>query len=276
MNLLKTLQIKLAQMNLDESENVKELLDYSGQPYQDTFDYPYEDEKALEEKERLFFKYTGKELSSLDHFSDYFPILGSGAFRRVYDLDNGLVLKVSPFGDEKMNKEEFDLQYEFQGLLPKVYLHGPRGKGNPQDSLSDFYWIIVEKVNPINTKEEYYSFFPNLIKKLLEIDYKNPFGDNLLRRFFSYYNKYLSDKKNIENDEDLNDFNEKFYSVFNYPFEKIVDAAMKDEYFRKFTNIAGRVPFAIDEMRPDNLGYTDNGELRIIDSSIFGKINGIN
>jgi hypothetical protein len=87
--------------------------------------------------------------------------LRSGSFRAVLDIPNSndLILKVvSPRTEYfqhaiEMNKEESQGKFQTASeLAPKVY-----------DSADDFFWTIVEKVNPIKTWEEVINdWFPQI------------------------------------------------------------------------------------------------------------------
>jgi hypothetical protein len=87
--------------------------------------------------------------------------LRSGSFRAVLDIPNSndLILKVvSPRTEYfqhaiEMNKEESQGKFQTASeLAPKVY-----------DSADDFFWTIVEKVNPIKTWEEVINdWFPEI------------------------------------------------------------------------------------------------------------------
>ncbi len=88
-------------------------------------------------------------LSTLD-----FP-LGKGASRKVYDLENGKVIKLAYTGENADNQREWiNSRCLGESYCPKVYTHAV-----------NYLWIVVEKVNQIKYDHE----FVSLIEKKLKV-----------------------------------------------------------------------------------------------------------
>lgn len=236
MNLLKTLIVKLAQMDLKESEGIKELLDYSGEAYKDIFQQPSESDP-----EKDFFQFSRKEIENMDVVKEPVDtagirprnLIGRGAYRVVCNIGGNKVLKVSIFGvtGSKMNREEFLLQQDFKGMFPKVYMHG-KGKFD-----TDFDWIIVEKVDVIYSYEEFNSYFPHLGKATEEM-FREGFG-----------RAYPGIKKEV--------------------FEYLIKEAEKDVLFGKLLKLKEKTKLELFDIKPGNIGKDKDGNFLIIDASIF-------
>jgi len=150
------------------------------------------------EKEK---KYFGNPENVFDNLLRTDP-LGNGGFRNVYDLGD-FVLKVANNYNSFAKAREANqievnhqIRQEFPDLTVKTYKQAP-----------DFAWIIQDKVEPLESKDEFYSFFPaadspryffDLVEDLDNMkreDYEKKY-DNLSIRFGTMVKKFdLSDLK---------------------------------------------------------------------------------
>ena len=90
-----------------------------------------------------------------------FQYLGAGSFRQVFRPKNNNDFIIKLIKDEQhigMNQIEGELQTGLKGLFPKVYKHGKGPFGTEWD------WIVVEAVTPLDSGEELMKHLPVLAK----------------------------------------------------------------------------------------------------------------
>lgn len=107
--------------------------------------------------------------------------IGKGAFRRVWDIGDGKVIK---FGDKAENRNEADyyFQQKIKHVIPKIY-----------DASDDYWWIISEMFLPIEqSRISPEILMRNSFPKIYEI-YKNIVGSSKL--FYSFIPPFIKLKK---------------------------------------------------------------------------------
>jgi len=171
--------------------------------------------------------------------------LGAGSFRAVFTvLENPeLVLKIvgpanSRFSDQKrameMNRKEALASFQTASdLIPKVY-----------DSANDHFWIISEKVVPINTWKEMQTFFPVWRAEDSE-------------EFIFYFEKLIEENRN---EEDLIGTIDR-----RIEYVKMGAELVNDPLILQIRDLLAQFDLPAWDIRPHNVGYAvRNGKKQFV------------
>ena len=194
--------------------------------------------------------------------------MGSGSYRFVFSISKDFVIKISlgDIGDtgleesgHDMNRFDFELgnNVELEGIMPRAYEHAP-----------DFEWVVLERVQPIESESRYLSFFrsrflpnPNMLDEE---------GKEIYRKFI--YAALQLRSPFFENDKLLRSIGN---FGPNWEHGEVTLGDLRDDFLDKSTPFIGLWhainSYMIDtnEIRTDNLGIGDDGRLVLLDSSIF-------
>jgi hypothetical protein len=194
--------------------------------------------------------------------------IGSGSYRFVFSISKDFVIKISldGIGDtgledsgHEMNRLDFEIgnNAELKNIMPRAYEHAP-----------DFKWVVLERVQPIESESRYLSFFrsrflPNphtldeegkeiyrgFIYAALQL--RSPFFENnkLLRSIGNFGPKW--EHGDVTLGELRKDFKDKSTAFFG------LQEAIK------------RHKIDTNEIHADNLGIGSDGRLVLLDSSVF-------
>tara|TARA_Y100001970_G_scaffold60009_3_gene76442 strand:- start:9323 stop:11428 length:2106 start_codon:yes stop_codon:yes gene_type:complete len=255
---------------LNESEDVDvyaktKLQKPKGQEIEtDEYDAPYEYDDSPEKSAETYFGKSPDNLPCVrdlrDQSKDVFPPdfykcmeaagytkLGAGSFRATFDVPENpeLVLKIvgpansypEQIRSREMNKEEAKASYQTASeLIPKVY-----------NSAKDYFWIISEKVTPIEDWKAMQEFFPIWKEEPLEE--------------FQYWFQKLIDSRTIPKiaAERINKRAE--YTVSYGDGEELVN----DPLILNIRDLLAQFDLPAWDIRPHNVGYAvRNGQKQFV------------
>ena len=259
---LKKLAIALRDMELDEeAEELEEMIqDYYGNWLQEL--------PQLAADLSGKFETTAKEILQEKYKNFYWA--GSGAFRFVVGItgDESFVVKIARRErGAKMNQSEFNKQMEFGGLFPRVHYHGQ--KSLSEDSLykgSDYDWIVIDNVPPIETDKDLIPFFPELADELKAQNISIMFMSSLLGRLLDWAAYKENSKKNM--DFLFTNSIESYITTGTEGAMKLLEEASKSPIFRRLAMLSAKVGIDAKDLGTGNLGINSRGELMILDSSL--------
>lgn len=208
--------------------------------------------------------------------------IGAGQFRAVFSTDKDIIIKVD-YTDGSVAKEQNESDASigrlgddpvFSHLFPKSYL-----------SHKDSRWVILEKVKPLN-KEEYDKF--NQFFNTSEIQ---KFTNNTkligyyIRACLVYdvaYSYYKQEDLNIQ--QAISNELRKLMPVINSlkstekiyqtpPVRQLVPSLQKGKLFVDLVRACYKYKIDPSEIRPDNVGITEDNRFVILDSSKIEEIN---
>jgi len=194
-----------------------------------------------------------------------FHELGEGAFRRVYAplqrsaqgrilaLDKDYVIKiVHGFyeGETKMNKEDFEVSKRYPLIFPKVYAHDDY-----------FNWIIMERINTIKGGDGFGKMMRKSFKN--EIEALQSTSDGELGAgvylFDAIISSFRPDRRGEPNEPG--------------PETSLLQKALSKAPGMAYQELSKLMhEFEVDpsEIGQSNVGYDDEFNFKILDSSIFG------
>ena len=214
-----------------------------------------------------------------------FQELGEGAFRRVYAplqrramtnipaLDQDYVIKiVHGFyeGETKMNKEDFEVSKRYPLIFPKVYAHDDY-----------FNWIIMERINTIKGSDGFGKMMRKSFKN--EIEALQSISDGELgAQLFSDTGVAYGDFYGAHNVHSYDGLLDAIISSFRLdrrgePNEPGPETSLLQKALSKAPGMAYQElsklmhEFEVDpgEIGQSNVGYDDDFNFKILDSSIF-------
>jgi len=209
---------------------------------------------------------------SLDRLFDGFEWAGQGSFRVVLrpQGDEDFVVKIAKNSHgASMNRTEFEMQQNFEGLFPKVHHHGAMSSSVVKEySGEEFNWIVVENVPPITDEEKMYSYFPKLKEEMDRQGSRshvwNPMGHRtakiLGKLLYWEMGNHLGELEKYKPYEDFMKFVEDAGAL--------LDAARQDRLFRRLAALSAKIDIDARDLGIGNLGVDKNGNLLIIDSSL--------
>lgn len=204
-------------------------------------------------------------------YGDDIKYLGHGMFRAAFLLNKNFVIKVvSSFNEEsarQMNKDDFMLSRDPQTskIFPRVYSYDP-----------NFNWIVMDKVFPIETPEEFCSFFPNKLIPSSLINSNPNFYENLVSRSIKYKVASIAqDKQTMEDIEDRYNAGElEFHTGKIIPIKELISGF--DQIFFQVCNAILKYNIRTTEIREANTGFTiyEDGTKHfvLLDSSLDATI----
>jgi hypothetical protein len=203
-----------------------------------------------------------ERLVSEDYFN--FEWAGQGSFRAVLrpQGDKDFVVKIAKNSHgASMNKSEFEMQQNFEGLFPKVHHHGAMNRTVDKEySGEEFNWIVVENVRPINDPPTMYSYFPNLKKEMNDQRITYWTSTILGKLLYWEMGHQIGESRDHQPEED--------WMRFVEDPEGLLDAAKKDPLFRRLAALSARLGIDARDLGVGNLGVDKNDNLLIIDSSL--------
>ena len=200
--------------------------------------------------------------------------LGHGVFRTAFTLNKNLIIKVNTSfttdSGQLMNKDDFTLSRDSKTskIFPRVYSYDP-----------NFNWIVMDKVFPIETPEEFCSFFPNKLIPSSLISSNTIFYRSILQNSIRYkVAKVAQDDETLKKVQYLHDATIKttLEPIVGKPItvEEIVSGF--DQTFFEVCSAIEKYNIKITEVRPNNTGFTigegGNKQFVILDSSIDASI----
>lgn len=194
---------------------------------------------------------------------------GSGAFRFVVGIagDDSFVVKIArgPRG-ARMNESESSKQLEFGGLFPGVHYHGEKSI-RQEDSYkeSDYDWIVIDNVPPIETNEELAPFFPELAN---ELEVQN-ISIMLLSTLLGKLLHWAAHKEGARNlDFIFTNTIDQYITTGEVGAKKLLEEANKNPMFRRLAMLSAKMGIDAKDIGIGNLGTNSKGELMILDSSL--------
>lgn len=173
-----------------------------------------------------------------------FKYLGSGGFRTVFAISGtNFVVKLAKFNNSaatKANQREHNNQSAFQGLFPKVYLHGKGAFG------TDYDWIIVDRVRVIKDLDVFDSFFPVLKERFPKVRVSDFFW------VVSSDTGYITKKR--------------FEKEAGATIKEILEVALTDPLFYRIMQASEQIGFEVQDIRTGNAGIDSSGNFVIIDT----------
>jgi len=212
-------------------------------------------------------------LKSRDTFDEH---LGAGSFRAVYKATDDRVIKVAinPFGVPS-NKYEANgfLQTSYPNLFPKTEFYD-----------DDYFWIVMEKVS-VPSAEEILNHFPKYQEFYKGTAIEQVRATTKLNLYIEEFSEYWLEYRTITNKGYTDEWRSQIAKGFvdervpldDPKFENISEIEKKTELLlenpdKKFKEImAASQEFGVNvrDIRQGNLGVNKDGELLIIDASIF-------
>jgi hypothetical protein len=260
---LKKLAIALRDMELDEeAEELEEMIqDYYG-------DWLQELPQLTSD---LFGKFEESAKDLLKEKYKNFYWAGSGSFRFVIGItgDDSFVVKIARRErGAKMNQSEFNKQLEFEGLFPRVHQKG--SKSFSEEDLykgSDYDWIVIDNVPPIETDKELAPFFPELANELEAQNVSIMFMSSLLGRLLHWAAYRVSNEKDM--DFLFTNAIGSYITTGTKGAIKLLEEANKSHMFRRLAMLSAKLGIDAKDMGKGNLGVNSKGELMILDSSLI-------
>jgi hypothetical protein len=176
--------------------------------------------------------------------SEDFKYLASGTFRDVFEIaGTNFIIKFAKYNHTAAvgaNQMEHNNQSAFQGLFPKVYLHGSSAFG------TDYDWIVVEKVKVIKNNETFDSFFPVFKSKFPKINVSDIF-DAMQSRTPRWVIKSIEDESGLS-------------------VKEVIEEAIHDPLFYRIVQASYKIGFELKDIRATNVGIDSDGNFVIIDT----------
>lgn len=203
------------------------------------------EETDITERRYLLQDYAESNFSSEDR-------IAGGHQKTVYQFDDQTVLKV---GELKYEIKAHQIAPE---IMPEILEMDPK-----------FCWALTERVDIIHDgKEEIFNeFFPRTVaivdKYFEEYDQKW-----IMYRITSFMNALTSNfsegiLEGILKDSDVPEVVENLEESIELLKQDLMSKA--DELFNRWILAAADMGYSLDDIRPDNVGITEDGELVIVD-----------
>ena len=197
--------------------------------------------------------------------------LGAGYSRKVFEFGDNKVIKFA-YGTaiddgRQSNLVEAKLFNQFPKIFPKAYAHHPNGN-----------WVIVDKVDIIDTRDEFYAALPIQFPVLEDVLNILRQGEPRLDKDFNPYflwmllSKVLSFDFQLKTNESpmvyfLKHF-KKHYAIGIPYAKKAWDVMTKDSNLMYWIGTLKNLRVDLSDIRHGNVGWS-NGQMVILDISIF-------
>ena len=194
--------------------------------------------------------------------------MGVGKFRAAFTTDKDLVIKIDYTNNnlaKEQNEDDADMgrlgkHPRYSYLFPKSYL-----------SHKDSKWVILEKVKPLtNNYAEFNKFFkfPTLEKAT-----KNQQLITLyIRACLLYETGFDSALQDLKRNS-INKIEDQIKIRISQPVRVLVEELRENKLFVELAIVCQKYNISPWEIKPDNVGITEDGRFVILDSSKLEQIN---
>jgi hypothetical protein len=218
----------------------------------------------------------GKSLGDELFVDDHFVRVGQGMFRTVFSPrgDDDYVIKVvhDHLDNEQltMNKDDFDTAKQYPFIFPKAYVHA-----------DDFSWIVVDRTSPIRTPDQMQAVLDKSFPAEQEAILGASAQDNKLH-FSKGFNpadpfhimgvimNSFRDDRDIPPAQEYGEDPAWVQALDNKALEiqKII-APVAGHTYQELSKAMQEFEIDKQEIRLGNIGYDEDYNFKIIDSSVF-------